>query len=176
MTSSGVFVELDKAIHERTLFDCGESELNSFIKQQASRHMAAGISRTMVLPAKKSQNQKLLICAFYTVAPGAISRHQLPDALAKKLPNYPIPVFLLAQLAVHSKYHGTGLGKITLIKALEHLLMVNLYMRAYAVVVDCLTSQAESFYIKFGFEFLCEHNGRTRLFLPMKKVEALFKN
>ncbi|TOK01946.1 GCN5 family acetyltransferase, partial [Vibrio parahaemolyticus] len=26
----------------------------------------------------------------------------------------------------------------------------------------------------FGFEVLCEHNGRIRMFLPMKTVEQLF--
>ena len=47
-------------------------------------------------------------------------------------------------------------------------------MRAYAIVVDCLTPSAEKFYEKYGFETLCEHNGRTRMFIPMKTVEDLF--
>jgi len=47
-------------------------------------------------------------------------------------------------------------------------------MRAYAVVVDCLTDSAQRFYAKYGFEILCEHNGRIRMFLPMKTVEQLF--
>jgi hypothetical protein len=47
-------------------------------------------------------------------------------------------------------------------------------MRAYAVVVDCLTDNAQRFYAKYGFEILCEQNGRIRMFLPMKTVEQLF--
>ncbi|EKL20706.1 hypothetical protein VCHC61A2_2593 [Vibrio cholerae HC-61A2] len=47
-------------------------------------------------------------------------------------------------------------------------------MRAYAIVVDCLTDSAQAFYTKFGFEVLCEHNERIRMFLPMKTVEQLF--
>ncbi|PSW20200.1 N-acetyltransferase [Photobacterium sanctipauli] len=169
------FVELDKQIHDRLSFDCGEKELNIFIKTQASKHMQAGISRTMVLPAKTPlPNQKRPICSFYTIAPSSICRETLPKSLSKKLPRYPIPVFLLAQLAVHTEYHGCGLGKTSLIKALQYLWEINAHMRAYAVVVDCLTPEAENFYRKYGFEFLCQHNGRARMYLPMKTIEQLF--
>ena len=45
------FVQLDKNVHDRGSFDCGESELDTFIRTKASKHMQAGVSRTMVLPA-----------------------------------------------------------------------------------------------------------------------------
>ncbi len=170
------FVELDKALHDRDSFDCGEPELNTFIKTHAAKHMQAGISRTMVLPSSQALlNGKYAICAFYTVAPSTISRETLPANLAKKLPHYPIPVFLLAQLAVHKEFHGQGLGKISLVRALKYLWEVNRYMKAYAVIVDCLTDNAQAFYTHYGFEVLCEHNGRVRMFLSMKTIEQLFR-
>ena len=169
------FVELDKALHDRNSFDSGEEELNDFIKTKAAKHMAAGISRTMVLPAAAPlPDGKHPICAFYSIAPSQIERETLPKALAKKLPLYPIPVFLIAQLAVHSEFHGRGLGKITLVKALEHLYNINAHMRAYAAVVDCLNQPAQDFYTKFGFDILSNNNGRTRMFMPMKTVAQLF--
>ena len=175
MSWSKAFEELSKSKHDRDSFDCGESELNTFIQTQAAKHMQAGISRTMVLPGTAPLlNQKYPICAFYSVAPSSICRETLPASLAKKLPHYPVPVFLLAQLAVHKEFHGSGLGKVSLIKALEYLWGVNAYMRAYAIVVDCLTDSAQSFYQKFGFQVLCEQNGRVRMFLPMKTVGQLF--
>jgi GNAT superfamily N-acetyltransferase len=171
------FVELSKSKHDRNSFDCGEQELNLFIKTQAVKHMQAGINRTMVLPsAQPLLNQKFAICAFYSVAPSSISRETLPTQLAKKLPKYPVPVFLMAQLAVHKEYQGLGLGKVSLIRALKYLCGVNHHMRAYAVVVDCLTASAQAFYTKFGFAILSEHNGRIRMFLPMKTVEQLFES
>ncbi|MDT3320710.1 GNAT family N-acetyltransferase [Shewanella sp. SP1S2-4] len=175
MSYSKTFKELDKSQHDRASFDCGEVELNDFIQTQAAKHMQAGISRTMVLPAATPlPNQKYPICSFYTIAPSSICRDTLPQAMGKKLPRYPIPVFLLAQLAVHKEFHGNGLGKASLIKALEYLWEINAHMRAYAIVVDCLTGQAESFYAKYGFEVLCEINGRVRMFIPMKTVGQLF--
>ena len=175
MKYSKTFKELDKSQHDRGSFDCGEKELNEFIQTQAAKHMQAGISRTMVLPALLPlPTQKYPICSFYSIAPGSICRDTLPEWMAKKLPRYPIPVFLLAQLAVHKAFHGGGLGKVTLIKALEYLWEINAHMRAYAVVVDCLTTQAQSFYTKYGFDVLCEINGRVRMFIPMKTVGQLF--
>jgi GNAT superfamily N-acetyltransferase len=170
------FVELDNAMHDRASFDCGEAELNVFIQTQAAKHMKVGISKTMLLPASVSLSDgKYPICAFYTIAPSSIRRNTLPEALAKKLPRYPVPVFLLAQMAVHLKYHGQGLGKITLIKALEYLWEINSKMRAFAVIVDCLNKNAEQFYSKYDFETLYDHNGKTRMFMPMKIVVKLFQ-
>lgn len=174
MSWSKEFVELDKAIHDRASFDCGEEELNLFIRTQAAKHMHTGISRTMVLPASTPLlNNKIPICAFYSIAPSSISRTTLPEAIAKKLPKYPIPVFLIAQLAVHHEFHGKGLGKVCLITALKYLWEINAHMRAYAIVVDCLTQSAEEFYAKYSFEVLCKHNGRTRMFISMKTVGQL---
>jgi len=173
---SSSFVELEGALHDRSSFDCGEPELNKFIKMRAAKHMAAGISRTMILPADTPQpNGKFPICSFYTIAPGSIKRQTLPTGLAKKLPHYPVPVFLLAQLAVAARFQSQGLGKITLIKALGHLWGVNSQMRAYAVIVDCLNDKAEHFYQKFGFEFLFRRNRRARMFIQMKTVALIFE-
>lgn len=176
MSHARAFVELDKAIHDRDSFDCGKEELNNFIKTFAARHMEAGISRTMVLPAKKhAADGKYPICAFFSIAPGAIGRKTLPAALKKKLPHYPVPVFLLAQLAVDNDYRGQGLGSHTLIRALQYFFDLLDHIPAYAVIVDCLDEDAENFYARYGFEELCDYNNRKRMFLPMKVVQKLFK-
>lgn len=63
MSYSKTFEELDKSQHDRASFDCGEKALNDFIQTQAAKHMQAGISRTMVLPASVPlPNQKYPIC------------------------------------------------------------------------------------------------------------------
>ena len=170
------FIELEKGIHDRISFDCGEEELNSFLKTQAIRHMKAGVSKTFVLQATTSlSNNKYPVCSYFTVAPSSIKKNSLPAKQAQKLPHYPVPVFLLAQLAVHIDCQGQNLGKITLIKALEFLWEINSKMCAYAVVVDCLNEMVEKFYAKYGFQILSSQNGKTRMFIPMKTVAGLFE-
>ncbi len=169
------FVELDKTLHDRNSFDCGSLELNSFLQQHAFRHMKVGVSKTMVLTAiKQPSSKKYPVCSFYTVAPSSIQRASLPQKLSKKLPHYPVPVFLIAQLAVNTKVQGQQLGKITLINALEFLWKVNAQIHAYAVVVDCINESVETFYQRYGFHYLYATQDKIRMFLPMKTVERLF--
>lgn len=170
-----IFVELDKHWHDRVSFSCKETVLNNFLQKFAAKHMQAGISRTMVLPADNLlENGKQPICSFYTIAPGAIDRKILPVSLANKLPHYPVPVFLLAQLAVDQQFQSQGLGKVALLCALKHLYEVSLQMKSYAVIVDCLNDNAQHFYSRYGFEELDNFDKKVKMFLPMKTITRLF--
>lgn len=171
MTPSSIFVELDKSVHDRNSFDCGAAELNRFLQQFAVRHRDVGTSKTMVLPAKENDAD---ICAYYTLSHTGIARQALPQKLAKKLPYYPVPVMLVAQLAAHKEAQGHGLGKVSLIKAMQHAYEVNLHLPSYAVMVDALDDGVQGFYAQYGFRTLDMHDNRARLFLPMKAVEQLF--
>ena len=170
MIPASRFVELDKSIHERKSFDCGQKELNDFLYYFAAKHRKAGISKTMVLPSADMQSD---ICAFYTLSHTEINRRTLPLSIAKKLPQYPVPVMLVAQLGVHKEAQGLGLGKVTLILALRHCYEINEHLPSYAVVVDALDEETQGFYEQYGFEVLVTQNGRIRLFLPMKIVALI---
>jgi GNAT superfamily N-acetyltransferase len=169
--ASFVFIPLDKSVHDRKAFDCGTPELNDFLQHHAARHRDAGISKTMVLP---TQDDAGCICAYYTLSHTEIQRQSLPTAMAKKLPRYPVPVLLIAQLAVHTQAQGQGLGKVTLIRALHHCLEIHAHLPSFAVVVDAINDDIQKFYEQYGFKELDRHNERIRLFLPMKTVELLF--
>ena len=126
---------------------------------------------TMVLPAEEN---KADICACYTLSHTEIKRQALPKSVAKKLPHYPIPVILVAQLAVNRKVQRQGLGKITLIRALGHASEINKHLPSYAVVVDALDNQVQEFYEQFGFTDLDIHSNRKRLYMTMQTVKQLF--
>lgn len=175
MIPSSRFVELNKNNHDRHTFDCGNEELSRFIQQFALRHRQAGISKTMVLPDTQEVEGKTGICSYYTLSHTEITRETLPANMAKKLPRYPVPVLLIAQLAVNMQCQRQGLGKITLIRSLRHCLDIHAHLSSYAVIVDALDKEVESFYQQYGFQVLDSNNKRTRLFLPMKTVMALFQ-
>ena len=175
MTWAREFVELDPAIHDRDSFQCDREELNDFLRTRAAKHAAAGISKTIVLPGDQPlPNGKLQIFAFFSIAPSSIKRETLPDHLRKRLPHYPVPVFLLAQLAVHQDHQGAGLGVVTLAKALETFAGIRQTMPAYAVLVDGIDERAETFYRKYDFATLDTNNGKVRMFLPMHTVLQLY--
>lgn len=176
MTYPNHFVELDKKIHDRTQFDCGEETLNKFLHTQASKHMEQGLSVTHVLTGlKPNENGKFPILAFYTIAHGSTHRNDFPPKTAKKLPPYPISTLLLAQLAVDHNHHGKGLGKVTLLMSLKHLLHIHQTLRAFAIMVDCLNEDVVQFYKKYGFEIADEKNKKERIPMYMftKTLEGL---
>lgn len=175
MAQKRKFVALDKDLHCRGSFDCGKEELNNFFQTQASRHVRVGISRTYCLPTScLMANNKLEICSFYTIAPSTVSKQNFPREQVKKLPQYPIPVLLIAQLAVHQKHQGQGFGTITLVLALQKICKISDAAAFHSVIVDCIDEEARDFYEQYGFQFLCTYRGRARLYLPIKTVRKLF--
>ncbi len=174
MTPTKRFVELSRSRHERQSFDCGNKELNDFLQRYSLQHRQAGISKTIVLPARKKLDEKAGICCYYTLSHTEIERQTLPPRQAKKLPFYPVPVLLIGQLAVHVECQGQGLGKTTLIRALRHCLEINIHLPSFAVIVDVLEDEVQTFYEQYGFHLLDVHNGRNRLYLAMSTVDQLF--
>jgi len=168
------FVELDKKLHDRESFVCSKEPLNLFLKTQAAKHAKDGVSRTYVLLGTETlENGKFPIVAFYTLSPASIERKSLPEIVSKRLPLYPIPVILLGQLAVNASCEGHGLGQITLVKALKFAQAISERIGGFAVIVDCINDDAESFYVKYGFQELTRISGKVRMFLPMKTIQQM---
>lgn len=172
------FVPLDKTLHDRAGFDCGKPELNAFIQRNAAQNMKAKLNYTWVLPAAGApKGEKKPICAYYTLSVCHVERETLPDDLGKRYPNYPLPVFILAQLAADKRCQGQKLGSVTLISALRRcaLLSQGGKVPAIAVILDVLDADALRFYQRFGsFRELKTGGGELlRLFIAMTVVEKL---
>ena len=172
------FVALDKQQHERKSFDCGNNDLNRFLFENATRGMRARVNYTWVLPAASvAKSRAKPICAYYTISVCHVERDILPVKIAKTLPKYPLPVFILAQLAVDKRCQGQGLGDVTLINALRRCAQLSQkgQVPSIAVILDVVDDKAMEFYRRLpDFEVLLDESSTLpRLFLPIKVVEAL---
>jgi GNAT superfamily N-acetyltransferase len=106
------------------------------------------------------------------MASGAISFQNLPVHAARKLPRHPVPVILLARLAVDRSEQGCGLGRILLVDALKRSHVLADRLGIHAVEVDAIDAAARAFYEKFGFVPLLDHS--FHLYLPIATIKTAF--
>ncbi len=111
------------------------------------------------------------IAGYYTLASTAIQLGDLPDAIIRKLPKYPlIPATLLGRLAVSQDYQGQGLGTFILFDALQK--SKNSEVASMAVVVDAKDEKAKRFYEYHQFSPFAQQP--LKLYLPMGSIVKMF--
>lgn len=111
------------------------------------------------------------VAGFYTLSATSVSLIDLPAALTKKLPRYPVlPATLMGRLAVRPDLHGQRLGETLLMDAFARSLRAEI--ASFAFIVDAKDAAAEAFYGRYGFRPLLA--GGQRLFLPMRDIAASF--
>lgn len=164
-----IFEPLDSKKHNRAAFKCGKDDLDRYLHSQATQDMKKRVAIVFVLVDAPNSN----VIAYYTLSSYSIEAVELDDALAKKLPKYPLlPATLLGRLAVDINYQGKGLGGVVLVDALKRSLAATVQVASLAVVVDALDESAAGFYQKYSFQRFKQHP--LKLYLPMQSVEKLF--
>jgi GNAT superfamily N-acetyltransferase len=133
--------------HDVQNFDCGNTALNDFLVKYALSNTSAGLARTFVATLI---NQATVV-GYFSIAAGSIERDQAPDRVAKGTPRHPIPVALLARLAVDLKYQGRGVGEGLLKHALLKILDASHNIGLRAVLVHAKNQRAADFYRRYGF-------------------------
>ncbi len=167
------FELLDPKVHANKMFDCGHDEMNRFLKRYADKNRKLGLSSTWVLPetVENKNEQKMKLGAYYTLASATVKQDIIP--YDKKLPAYPVPVVLLARMAVDKRYQKQGLGKKTLVTALRKALeLTEKGLPALGVVLDVLDDDAWSFYQRFD-TFQTFDDDPMRLFISMQLIKQL---
>jgi hypothetical protein len=167
------FVLLDTQWHVVKSFDCGKPDMNQFLSRYADKNRKLGISSTWVLPVNNlhETNEKTVIRAYYTLAFSTVSREQIP--VDKSLPAYPVPVILLARLAINRAFQGQNLGKKTLVTALRQCVVLTDHsLPVLGMVIDVLDDESLSFYQKFKL-FQPFTNDPMRLFVPMNVLRQI---
>jgi GNAT superfamily N-acetyltransferase len=157
--------------HNRADFSCGNPPLDRYLKEQAGQDLRRGCAAPFVLVSERGGTR---ILGYYTLSSYGIDGGELPVAVAKKLPRYPlVPATLLGRLAVDRSFQGQGIGEFLLMDALHRALLQSAEIASTAVVVDAIDTGAIKFYRHFGF--IPFPVIESRLFLPMKAVVELFR-
>lgn len=155
--------------HVRQGFDRGKPTLDDFLHTLVNQYEKRNLGRTHV--ALRGDESRVL--GYHTLASGAIEAERLPASQAKKPPRHPVPVVLLARLAVDRSVHGQGLGGFLLRDALSRSLDLSEKLGIHAVVVDALDDEARAFHERFGFLPLTDD--ARRLFLTLNTIRAAAK-
>jgi GNAT superfamily N-acetyltransferase len=152
--------------YDRQPFSCGKPPLDTFLQTLASQYERRNLGRTYV--AVRAPDPRVF--GYYTLAAGSVAFQHVPPALARKLPQHPLPTVHLGRLAADSTVRGQGLGKALLIDALRRCLRVGEGVGIFGVDVFAIDEEAALFYEHFGFARL--EDQRSHLLLPLKDVAA----
>lgn len=161
-------VPLDRR-YARERFDCGEPNVNHWLRTKALQHQEKHLSVTKLLLDAADE-----IAGYYTLATGQIDFGDLPPELVRKLPRRALPVAVLAWLGVCVHHQGRGLGDVLFAQALRDCHSAGQTLAFVAVILDCINDSAKSFYQRRGFAELPGH--RNRLFISARTLAAMMED
>lgn len=149
MTSRFTATEpFDRKHHRIEEFRCGQETLDRWLRAYAGQSQRRDAARTFV-----TMEPDGAVAGYYTLVAAQVEHSSATDGVRQGLsPHFPIPVALLARLAVATPHQGRGLGRSLLLDALRRVLRASDELAVRAVTVDALDERAVSFYRAFGFE------------------------
>ena len=127
-------------------FDCGETELDDWLKRRAMPNQSSGASRTFVVTDQDNR-----VFGYYALAAGAVSHQLATSGVRRNMPD-PVPVMVLARLAVDRKAQGQQLGASLLQDAVNRAVAVSQNAGVRALLVHALHARAKQFYEHYGFQ------------------------
>jgi GNAT superfamily N-acetyltransferase len=152
--------------HDLDAFDCGKEPLNRFLKRFALPSQKSESARTYVVCRGARR-----VVGYYSLAVGAVEHSDAPIRVGKGLARHPIPVMLLARLAVDRSEQGRALGKALLKDALIRTAQAADIAGIRAVLVHAKDEEARAWYE--GFDFEPSPTDRCHLFLLLKDVRSI---
>lgn len=134
------------SVHRLDEFDCGEPVLDEWLKRRAQTNQLSGGSRTFVVADQDNR-----VCGYYAMAAGAVAHRMATSSVRRNMPD-PVPVMVLARLAVDSRAQGTHLGASLLQDAVNRSVAVSHNAGVRALLVHALHDRAKQFYEHYGFQ------------------------
>ena len=153
--------------HAVEAFDCAEPALNRYLARHALANQQADAGATYVGLAGE------IVVGFHTLTVGEVGYAQAPVRLSKGLAHHPVPLMLLARLAVHRDWQGRGLGAGLLKDALRRTAQAAEIVGIRALVVHAKDDKARAFYRHF--DFIDSPTDPMHLYLLMKDLRRWVK-
>ena len=132
--------------HRLDDFDCREVVLDDWLKRRALANQSSGASRTFVVT-----DQDGIVCGYYALAAGAVWHQLATSGVRRNMPD-PVPVMVLARLAVDRRAQGQQLGASLLQDAVHRAVAVSQNAGVRALLVHALHEKAKQFYAHYGFQ------------------------
>ena len=126
-------------------FSCGEPSLDDWLRRRALLNQTTGASRTFVVTDESGQ-----VLAYHALAAGAVSHQDSPGSVRRNMPD-PVPLMVLARLAVDKRLQGQQVGGALLQDALRRAVSVAQNIGVRALLVHALNDRARKFYSHYGF-------------------------
>lgn len=133
------------AAHAISDFDSGVSSLDDWLKRRAMQNQVSGASRTFVTCADGR------VVGYYALASSAVMLAAAPGRFRRNMPN-PIPVVVLARLAVDRSTQGEGLGRALFQDAANRVIRAAEAIGIRGLLVHALSEEAKAFYIALGLD------------------------
>jgi GNAT superfamily N-acetyltransferase len=150
--------------HQVDEFDCGREALNRFLARYALQNQRAEASQTYVALARDA------VAGYYTLVVGQVEYDAAPERLTKGLARYPVPIMLLARLAIAITWQGKGLGAGMLKDAMRRTTQAADIAALRAFAVHAKDDEARAYYEHFGFSPL--PSDPYHLFRLLKDIRA----
>ena len=132
--------------HQLTAFDCGEPSLDEWLLRRALTNHLSGASRTFVVTDLDG-----VVRGYYALAAGALAHEMATSAVRRNMPD-PVPVMVLARLAVDRRAQGGRVGAALLQDAVLRSQGVARNAGVRALLVHALHERARQFYEHYGFQ------------------------
>lgn len=133
------------ATHRLDGFNCGEPLLDDWLKRRALTNHLSGASRTFVV-----LDPDQCVLGYYALAAGAVAHQGATSAVRRNMPD-PVPVMVLARLAVDARAQGIKLGAALLQDAVTRVQSIAKNAGVRALLVHALNERAKQFYEHYGF-------------------------
>ena len=160
-------IEKLQRAHHVDSFDCGKDTLNRFLIRHALQSQQSEASQTYVALTNEE------VVGFYTLVYGQIEYNDAPVRLTKGLAHHPVPLMLLARLAVSIPWQGKKLGSGLLKDAMQRTLQAAEIAGLRAFAAHAKDDQARSFYERF--DFVPSASDPYHMLILLKDVRALLK-